>query len=469
MFGSRELFQRVAGATGPYPVNIVVRPLDREALTALVSSTLELAARDGPARDVSAPSRPRSGEQTRKLVVPCTDWSVSGVNSALEAIGQELIGCGWDLEIVFTRNRAYVEASVGAGQGLPELPHRWLAPRGAGIDAMWETLIAEIQKEAPCIVLTAYDFYGNSVAPALTNDIGVVMWAQADDGDYYEQTYRLGRYCNAIVCVSNRIREQVTAIHPGIAERSHVIHNTSVSATDVRPRERGRLDKLRIVYAGRLIQYQKRVLDFVTLADELEALGVDFTIDLVGDAPPAHDAASLLLPQRASRHLERGQMRMLGRVSRAEVLDELRTSDLFVLLSDFEGLPLSLIEAMAAGCVPVVAEMESGIPEMLVPDQSGVIVHGRNDAHWARTIRDLWHDDVRLAAMADRGQQTVRASFTVERIVEQFDALLRGVAEEIANGYERPPALTWGPGRAPFGDVLPPPTMYGAVPLAGLG
>jgi glycosyltransferase involved in cell wall biosynthesis len=469
VFGSRELFQRVAGATGPYPANIVVRPFEREAVTALVPSTLELAARDCPANDVTAPSRRRSGGETRKVVVPCSDWSVSGVNSALETIGQELIGRGWDIEILFTRNRAYIEASVGAGRRLPGLPHRWLPPHSAGIDAMWETLIAEIQTEAPSIVFTAYDFYGNSVASALTNDIGVVMWAQADDGDYYEQTYRLGRYCNAIVCVSNRIREQVTAIHPGIAERAHVIHNTSIAAADVLPREQRRCDKLRIVYTGRLVQYQKRVLDFVTLADELEALGVDFTIDLVGDAPPAHDEASLLLPQRAARHLERGQMRMLGRLSRAEVLDELRASDLFVLLSDFEGLPLSLIEAMAAGCVPVVAEMESGISEVLVPDESGVIVHGRNYAQWARTIRDLWHDEVRLAAMADRAQQTVCASFTVERIVEQFDALLRGVAEEIANGYERPPALTWGARRAPFGDVLPPPTMYGAVPLPGLG
>ena len=297
VFGSRELFQRVAGATGPYPANIVVRPFEREAVAALVTSTLELAARDGPAKDVTTPSRRRSGEETRKVVVPCTDWSVSGVNSALEAIGQELIGRGWDVEIVFTRNRAYVEASAGAGRRLPELPHRWLPPHRAGIDAMWETLIAEIQTEAPCIVFTTYDFYGNSVVPALTNDIGVVMWAQADDGDYYEQTYRLGRYCNAIVCVSNRIREEVTAIHPGIAERAHVIHNTSIAATDVLPREPRRSDKLRIVYTGRLVQYQKRVLDFVTLADELEALGVDFTIDLVGDAPPAHDEASLLLPR----------------------------------------------------------------------------------------------------------------------------------------------------------------------------
>jgi hypothetical protein len=71
--------------------------------------------------------------------------------------------------------------------------------------------------------------------------------------------------------------------------------------------------------------------------------------------------------------------------------------------------------------------------------------------------------------MAERAQQTVRGSFTVERIAEEFDALFSGVADEIASGYERPPALTWGPRRAQFGDVLPPPTMHRVTPVAGLG
>jgi glycosyltransferase involved in cell wall biosynthesis len=469
LFGSRELFRRVAGTTGPYPANIVVRPFETEAVTALVPATLELAARDSAVADIAVESRRRLRERTRKIIIPCADWSVSGVNSALDAVGQELIRHGWDVEIVFTRSRAFVEESVGAAGHLPELPHRWLATRNGGVDEMWETLIAEIQAEAPCIVFTGYDFFGNSVVPALTNDIGVVMWAQADDGDYYEQTYRLGRYCNAIVCVSGHIREQIAAIHSGIGDRAHVIHNTSIGEADVVARIPRRSDKMRIAYTGRLVQYQKRVLDFVVLADELEALGLDFTIDLLGDAPPAHDQASEHLPLRAARHLDRGTMRMLGRLSRAEVLDELRVSDFFVLLSDFEGLPLSLVEAMAAGCVPVVAEMESGISELLLPDKNGIIVHGRDYGHWARTIRNLWNDADHLTAMAERAQQTVRASYTVEQIAAQFDDLLRGVAEEIASGYERPPALTWGAQRSPFGDVLPPPSMFRTVPLPGLG
>src|SRR4029077_6617747 len=109
------------------------------------------------------------------------------------------------------------------------------------------------------------------------------------------------------------------------------------------------------------------------------------------------------------------------------------------------------------------------ISELLVSDENGLIVRGRDYEGWAHTIRHLWHDEAGLGAMAEQAQQTVRSSFTLEGIGEQFDALFGTVAEEIANGYERPPALTWGPRRPPFGDVLPPPPMYRAVPLAGLG
>ncbi len=468
VFSSRGLFQRFNGPSGPYPANSVVRAFEPESVAEFLRATLDLAARDGALAAVASRAQRRTEAPTRRVLVPCTDWAVSGVNTALEAVGQELIRRGWDLQIVFTRDRGLVEQSLGPA-GLPELPHRWLRRRRPGVDGMWEALIAETEAEAPCIVFTGYDFYANSVVPALTNDVGAVMWVQADDGDYYEQAYRLGRYCNAIVCVSSRTRDQVASINPALADRAHVIHNTSVEDADVLPRgRRDSSERLRIVYTGRLVQYQKRILDFVPLADELEALGVDFTIDLIGTAPP-HDEAATLLPQRAARHLERGNMRLLGRLSHPEVLAELRAGDLFVLLSDFEGLPLSLVEAMASGCVPVVAEMQSGISEVLVPDENGLIVRGRDYASWARTIRDLWRDGARLTAMAERAQQTIRSSFTVERIGEQFDALFSAVAEEIAAGFERPPALTWGERRAPFGDVLPPPTMYRAVQVAGLG
>lgn len=473
---SSEWLYAGTAASSTFPPNVALRSYHPSAVAEVdapaeaarfAASILELAFRDLGRTSDPQPGASRSGRPPRKILVPCTDWAVSGVNTALEAVGEELIRRGWDLEIVFTRDRSLVEESLGPTCRLPELPYRWLPRRRPGIDGMWESLIAEIQAD-PCIVFTGYDFYGNSVVPALTDDVGVVMWVQADDGDYYEQTYRLGPYCNAIVCVSSQIRDQVNALHPGLDARVHVIHNTSIRESDVLPHQSRSSERLRIVYTGRLVQYQKRILDFIPLADALEALGLDFTIDLIGTAP-AHDEAATLLPQRAARHLDAGRMRMLGRLSRSDVLDQLRDSHLFILLSEFEGLPLSLVEAMASGCVPVVAEMNSGISEVLVSGENGLVIQGRDWLTWADTIRDLWQDQARLARMAAHAEQTVRESFTVELIAEQFDALFNAVAEEVAHGYTRPPALTWGPNRALFGDVLPPPTMYRLFPVAGLG
>jgi len=147
----------------------------------------------------------------------------------------------------------------------------------------------------------------------------------------------------------------------------------------------------------------------------------------------------------------------------------LRRNDFFVLLSDFEGLPLSLGEAMAAGCVPVVAQMKSGIPEMLTSGKNGLIVSGRDYQLWAGRIANLWNDPVALLAMSQRARATVSEGFTVEHIAQQFDELFWRVANEIAAGYERPPSLHWGEKRSRTGDVLPPPIMYRSVPVAGLG
>jgi glycosyltransferase involved in cell wall biosynthesis len=47
-----------------------------------------------------------------------------------------------------------------------------------------------------------------------------------------------------------------------------------------------------------------------------------------------------------------------------------------VLLSEFEGLPVALVESMARGCVPVAAEMESGTPEIVRSGENGLVVQG---------------------------------------------------------------------------------------------
>jgi glycosyltransferase involved in cell wall biosynthesis len=305
-----------------------------------------------------------------------------------------------------------------------------------------------------------YDFVANGIAPALTDKVGAVAWVQADDGDYYEQTYRLGRYCNAVVCVSERIKKGVAELNPVIGDKAHVIYNSSINEHQIVGERPSPSEKMRLVYAGRLVQYQKRILDFVELAHSLDRVGVPYELTLIGNFAVRENIRPLF-ESKAKAHLEDGRIILPGRITREQILEEFRNHDLFILLSDFEGFPLSLVEAMARGCVPVVAEMESGIPEVITNGENGFSVSGRDYDQWAALFADLWRDPGRLAQLSHQARETVRERFTVEQVGKQFDELFGRIADELSSGeYRRPPCLNWPNNLAPTGDVLPPPTMY---------
>jgi len=54
------------------------------------------------------------------------------------------------------------------------------------------------------------------------------------------------------------------------------------------------------------------------------------------------------------------------------IIEELLKAHVFALISDFEGLPLSIIEALACGCVPVTTDIESGISEILTHNENSL-------------------------------------------------------------------------------------------------
>jgi glycosyltransferase involved in cell wall biosynthesis len=405
------------------------------------------------------PARRRRKIAQPKIVIPCSDWAVSGVNASMESIGLQLLELGWDLEVLFTRDEAAVRDSA-LDHPLPLLPYRFLERDRKGPPGVWNALLGDLESQAPCILFMAYDFLANSVAPALTEGVGIVSWVQADDRDYYEQVYRLGRYCNAVICVSEVLRDHVAELNPVIGERTRVIHNSSVRQGDIARRRARKGDRMRLVYTGRLVQYQKRILDFIDLAQALDRTGVPYEITLIGTFS-AHDETAEAFERLGAPHIADGRIVLAGRMRREEIMRALTAQDFFVLLSDFEGLPLALVEAMARGCAPVTAQSPSGIPEIITSGENGYIVEGRDYDAWAALLTELWRDPQAQTELSRNARATIRNRFTVERIGAEFDQAFRQVAEEIQSGkYERPRSLNWGGERSHAGDVLPSPNLF---------
>ena len=151
-------------------------------------------------------------------------------------------------------------------------------------------------------------------------------------------------------------------------------------------------------------------------------------------APQLRIAGRGRLEASLAREIEQlglgGRARLLG--LRSDVPRLLAASDLYVSSSHWEGLPISILEAMAAG-LPVVATQVGDAPRAIGVD-SGVLVAPRDPAALARAIADLLADPVRLRGLGIAGRARVRAEFGAEAWAERHQALYAEVVERRHSG-----------------------------------
>jgi glycosyltransferase involved in cell wall biosynthesis len=125
-----------------------------------------------------------------------------------------------------------------------------------------------------------------------------------------------------------------------------------------------------------------------------------------------------------------GRARLLG--LRSDVPRLLAASDVYVSSSHWEGLPISILEAMAAG-LPVVATQVGDAPRAIGVD-SGVLVAPRDPAALGRAIAALLADPVRLRELGAAGRARVRAEFGAEAWAERHKALYAEVVQQRNSG-----------------------------------
>lgn len=110
---------------------------------------------------------------------------------------------------------------------------------------------------------------------------------------------------------------------------------------------------------------------------------------------------------------------------RRDVGTWLRAADVFVLSSTTEGLPVSMIEAMAVGLPAIVTEV-GALPELVALSGAGSTVPAGSVGALAGAIVDLAQRRDELAALGERASRCYRAHFTPERMAAEYLSLYRG-------------------------------------------
>jgi glycosyltransferase involved in cell wall biosynthesis len=249
------------------------------------------------------------------------------------------------------------------------------------------------------------------------------------------------RDAEAFVAMSRAIRDEV--VRCGVPrERAHLLPH-GVDTDQFRPAAAGERDTLRrtlglpdgllAVYTGRLL----RGKGLGTLLDAFAAVAperAEVRLVLVGSGDGQSLSAEEELRARASVAPLAGRVVFAGR--RDRVADWLRAADLFVFPSEFEGLGISLVEALSCG-LPAIGSRTGGIVDVIDDGRSGVLVPPGDPVRLAGALRALLADGAKRAEMGRAGRRAVLARFDERDAVAKYRALFASLA---AAGSRRPRA-----------------------------
>jgi glycosyltransferase involved in cell wall biosynthesis len=224
------------------------------------------------------------------------------------------------------------------------------------------------------------------------------------------------RHAAAVVANSQGLRSLAVAFEPRQAVA--VIPNGVGAQTNGNPSRDWAAPEM--IFTGRVV-YQKG-LDLLFKA--LAGLNhLDWRLTIVGDGPRLAE-----LGRMAAEFGYADRVRFPGWLSRAEVSAHLARANLFVYPSRDEGMPNSLLEAMAAG-LPVVATRIAGNEELVLDGETGRLVPPNDVAALQTALAELIPAADRRRAMGAAAFARVQAEYTLERVAEAYLDLGRAAVE----------------------------------------
>lgn len=218
----------------------------------------------------------------------------------------------------------------------------------------------------------------------------------------------------ATVCVSQGVADHLGRLGL-VGPRLEVIHNgsdpTRYAAGAPSWASRGR----DIVMVARFAR-QKDQPTLIRAARRLADTGWTGRLVLGGDGKASHRRACEKLAARLGLQ---DRVDFPGRVDAAPIYHRCRAA---VLATHYEGLPLVLLDYMAAGCAAV-GSAAPGVPDIIQPGQTGWLFPPGDDAALADTLRLVLAGGPEVEAVVARAHAEVPPRFSVARMVERYETL----------------------------------------------
>ena len=179
-----------------------------------------------------------------------------------------------------------------------------------------------------------------------------------------------------------------------------------------------------VLFVGRMYDDIKKISKILECWNKVEAMpGVsNWKLVLVGDGP---DRKSFELQAK------RLGLRNYEFTGHRYPKPYYRKAKIFVMASTHEGWPMTLLESLQNGVVPVVRDSFSSLHDIITHQVNGLIVPADDTEGYAKALYELMKDEERLKNMACHGISSCRR-FSVENIVDKWELVFKEIQEKKA-------------------------------------
>jgi glycosyltransferase involved in cell wall biosynthesis len=175
---------------------------------------------------------------------------------------------------------------------------------------------------------------------------------------------------------------------------------------------------LRIIFFGRLQESQKRVRIFPKIYQGLKDAGVEFHWRIHGTGPEEQ-----FLHKELSRGVACGDVSFSRPVQHEGLTEIIGQNDVYLLTSAHEAGPLTLLEGMAHGLVPVCGDIPCLVSEVITSDM-GIRVPFENANAYVQGLAELASNRGRLEEMSRKAKQKIDESFSADAMAGRYVAFL---------------------------------------------
>ena len=226
--------------------------------------------------------------------------------------------------------------------------------------------------------------------------------------------YYYHKYGVVPVALSDEVKDTIAKQYSLPMEQIPVIYNGINLDKCIKKEGYSSGDKLKYVHVGRFsMQKNHKMLieAFVKYHEQYD----DVTLSLVGEGVLEDECKELVKSLGAQDYI-------IFEGQKTEVFEILHSSDVFVLPSIYEGMPMSIIEAMGTG-LPVIATMVGGIPAMLDKDEEAELIDCNKESLIEAFIR--LRDENTRERYGKAGLIKAEKLFSSRSMAERYEALYR--------------------------------------------